>query len=643
MQSGTDPSHAILVHLRSIVTIVLLHILCFNQSSAQLVSSTQRADTTTPGFNFIQFGSTKLASTFLFSADADYQAMLGSGLLNLRQMYRGSTIRTASSTFRDDEALALSYRYTTWTHLQPVAQTDIQISRDSRAVGLSSLTRYNLGLGARVLADSSRWFEVQAGAESNKLLGIQDAGSLLRLSGMAQDVDLEQFHLTSRLRSEFSIFPRRTNGDVDLALHFARDIDAHNALHLNVAYRSLNRDWYSILSTSGTENTVIESRLEQRLGMDADLRFGIVSNLVAEVQLGFSQGDIDRQFKDFVVGVAATAATRRLSEISFNANAMVVWKTDHQRHELSLIASTRDEQNSASRHFDSLTTLQLDTIQLQERIRDNSMSRTQLSLRSLWELSRRDTLSLQATSSMLRYDTPSTANDDDRDELNELISLSFGHRFNEGFRASLTSRVQLTHLVYLRAQRSAMNSWNRIIQLSPSAEWHSSFIHMNPVFEVLAQYSVYDFEGKAGVPTSFSFRQVSYRDSISIPLATSTFADLRVYFRQFERAELYWSSFAELPQSRNFEQYCKVLANYAPESSVLIGAGGRWYALSQQSLIQRDAVNNLSQSFGPECVFQYTLNSATRLVFNAWYEFQYLNHVHTRNVPNMMLMLRRAL
>ncbi len=619
--------------------------LCFCSSvQAQLLSTVQQSDSTSSATgNQIQFGTTKLASTYLFHADADLMQRSSFGMITLRQLYRGSTIRSSAGTFRDDESFSLHYRASQLEEVQPVVQSDLQVSRDSRAIGLSSLTRANLAIGSRYVVDSTQWIEAQVGAESNKLLSTQDNGGIFRVNALAANIDLEQFRLGSRLHSEFSIFPRRTNGDIDAALHLERDFDAANALHLNVNYRSLNRDWYTQILSDTTSTMLIESRLERRLSLDADLLFSITNSLFATMRLGFSQSDIGRSFKDMVMSAPGTAVSRDLIEVSFTGTAMLIWRLDHQRHELNVIMNTRDEQNTAQRNFEELSSAQLDTLQQQERIRDNAMSRSQISLRSVWEMSSNDTLSAVGSASILRYDTPSSTNDDDRDELNEQLGLSYGHRFHESLRVNLSARVQLNHLVYLKAQRSALNSWNRILQFSPSIEWTSSFLHMSPVFEILAQYAVYDFEGKAGVPSSFSFRQVSYRDSITVPLSMSVYADARVYLRYFERGELYWASFAELPQSRNYEQFLQLMLNLRVHPDITLGGGARWYALSQENLLQRDLNNSLRRSIGPECLLNLQLNKSTRLYFSGWYELQYANNVRIRTVPNMILSLRKTL
>ncbi len=632
---------------RSTTLCCVLNVLCLlcligSQSSAQGLTNSQRPDSSA-GLQGYSFGFNKVAGTFIFKGDAQLNQDVGNGHMLLSQFYRGSTIRSVAATFRDDEVFSMQYSYGNNAVLMPLFQTNIQVSRDSRSIGLSSLTRLNAALGLRSGSDSSMIIEAQLGAESNKLLGVEDKGIVTRLRAGVQNIDLDQYRLSSRLQSEISIFPRRTNGDVEASVYLAREFDARNALRLNLTYRTLNRDWYSQITLDTAAQNFIETRLEHRFVGSAQVLVGVTNDIQSEITTSLSDGSIARAFKDASVLAPSTLASRSLDELQFSINASTRYSTSSQQHVFSLGYFSRVEQNIAARHFASLGSAQLDTLQEQERIRDNTMGRTQIALRSYWNLSRSDTLLLDGAYSIMRYDTPSTQNNDDRDELSAALMLGLAHRFNSTLAVNLSAHVQLNHIVFLKASRSALNGWNRIIQLSPTASISTPLIRLNPQFEVLAQYTVYDFEGKAGVPSSFSFRQISYRDSISIPLTQLVSVETKLYLRRFQRGQLFWSSFAELEQSRNYEQFIRVLIDYSPEHSLHIGVGARWYALSQENLLTSSVNNTTLQSYGPECAIAYSLSPTLQLSLSGWYEFQYQNHLHSRDLPNMLLSIRESL
>ncbi len=75
---------------------------------------------------------------------------------------------------------------------------------------------------------------------------------------------------------------------------------------------------------------------------------------------------------------------------------------------------------------------------------------------------------LSASSSILRYDTPSEINTDDRDELNIVVYLA--HRFDnlKNFRVVNSVDLNLYHTVYIFADKSANNNWNRVLRFTSS-------------------------------------------------------------------------------------------------------------------------------------------------------------------------------
>ncbi|MFM8472094.1 MAG: hypothetical protein ACKOBV_01075 [Candidatus Kapaibacterium sp.] len=590
-------------------------------------------------------GFTKMAATFLFIGDADLRTDAGPAEILLRQQYRGSTIRTAVAAFRDDESLNLVIRSRNLRGITPMLTSDAQVSRDSRSIGINSLTRWNLASGMRLSRDSSTFVEVLGGGESNTLLGIRDRGAILRVNGAIADVDADPFRASLALTSEATFFSRRTNGDVQSSLTLLREIDERTSLMFRVGYRALHRDWYSQTTdpVASAPVTVIENRFENIVTVESRLLFPLARSVHSDISIALLNNDITRAFKDVVEGLPLTKAVRDLSQLQLAITAVNRYEAEHHRHAVTVTTLIRDEQNTAERRVASLGALQLDTLREQERIRDNAQWRTLAGTRSIMDFGPTDTVTFQSSASIMRYDTPGASNNDDRDELNTYLSASYSHAWSPFLTTTISSRLQLNHLVFLKAQRSALNAWNRILQFSPSAVISTPALRMRPQFEVLAQYTVYDFEGKAGVPTSFSFRQVSYRDSILVPLNTRLLLELQVYARVFERGELYWASFAELPQSHNYEQFLRCVVTSDRDRGARLGFGARYYALSQQSLTRQTSGNTLIQSLAPESVLSMPLLDRARLDVRGWLEFQYTNTVFSRIVPNISFLVRTSL
>lgn len=646
-----------------IVTLALCTLASNSNAQIQTVFVNQTKLDSNALLNSVRFGFDKIANTFLFRADADIMQSIGKGIFTANQNYRGSTVRSSSAAFRDDQSLLMNFTHPldilpqsqSQNSLELLARSVWQLSRDSRSIGLSSLNRYNTLVGLRYNFPSLFKIDALTGFESNTQLGRHDIGSVTMFNANAVTVlqsgnssnPQDGYLLNLSSTGEISKLGDRVNSDINAGIRLNRDFDETNRLVLSAQYRSLNRDFYSSITADGIAQTGLETRLEQRYLIDAGLQFQVVNGLNADITSSISTATINRSYKGFFTGVNTTFIERSLDELQIQIQGQLTHQTSTTVNTLNISIFRRDEVNLANKKYDGIATENLDTLKSLERVRDNISDRNRISLQSMVALSSRDTLLFNGFASILRYDTPSPLNNDDRDEFNSVMTFSVVRRFSHSFTSTLTSQIQQTHLVFLKSQRSALNNWNRIIRLTSSNRWNNSYFSAQPQMEVLAQYTVYDYEGKAGVPQSFSFRQLSYRDSIVIPLTNTLLSESRLYFRYFERAEFFANEFSERTQSKNYEQFVRsmIFANTLEdaENSIQIGVGVRWYTLSQENTFLANSPQTILQSISPECSIHWKMNNGTILQVGGWYEFQYQQKIFSRHLPNVSLTVLRPL
>lgn len=585
----------------------------------------------------------KIANTFLFRANADIAQRVFGGELTISQNYSGSTVRSLSAAFRDDQQFQLGYSIPVDSTFQILTQGLWLYSRDSRSLGLSSLERSNASAGLRYKYDNYIMLEAVAGAERATQSLVRDVGTLLSVNGRAQNIQLDNYDVSAQLRSEYISFTERTNSDIDAQLGLRREYDARNYLTVLATHRNLRRDFYSLSSLNAAPVTTLETRFERRTAIDAATQFGVLKNISADIQATFGFASVNRGYARPLEGLNNTSVQRDLSELSVNVQAKADYADATSYAQAGIASFYRDEENTALKKFDGIGDDLLDTVKLLERIRDNSTSRVRLFASGGTALSKRDSITVSASISILRYDTPSVLNNDDRDEQNILFHVVFFRQFSPYLRGVLSFQTQQTNIVFLKSQRSSLNNWNRVYRLAPSCDIDVGRFHAQPQCEVLAQYTVYDFEGMPSVPQSFSFRQIAIRDSLIIPLYHSASIETRFYLRYFERGELFWSSFSERPVSKNYEQFIRPLVWVDAGTDCRVAAGIRWYALSQQNIVTPNAVNTLLESIAPECSLEWTLERGTQLRVNGWYEFQYQNRIAFRRMPNISITLLRPL
>jgi len=118
----------------------------------------------------------------------------------------------------------------------------------------------------------------------------------------------------------------------------------------------------------------------------------------------------------------------------------------------------------------------------------------------------------------LRYDTPSSENIDERDELLSQLRLRYTRQLNSNLSLFAGFDFSYGKLVYILAARSSNNNTNRIFRLNTGYAYSGRRLKNYGTFEILANYMVYDFEDLNPGFKSFSFRQISLVDSAVVVL-----------------------------------------------------------------------------------------------------------------------------
>jgi hypothetical protein len=250
------------------------------------------------------------------------------------------------------------------------------------------------------------------------------------------------------------------------------------------------------------------------------------------------------------------------------------------------------------------------------------MRRTALSGSVGFPLSPSDRMMLAGAASILRYDTPSALNVEDRDEL--LIAASIGtfHRLSRVLDAGISLDGSLNHIVYLLKERSANNNINRVLRISPRLLWRpgEGFASMN-AFEVLANYTVYDYELEASSVKSYSYRQFSWLDSTSVRLSSRVTLDLFAYLKLYERGQLNWEDFTERPENAFNDQTFSGQFRFDAWAGAVFAIGARYFSQTRYNYEKGvKQVASRLHSIGPTCVLYWNAGRFGELVLRGWYE-----------------------
>ena len=314
--------------------------------------------------------------------------------------------------------------------------------------------------------------------------------------------------------------------------------------------------------------------------------------------------------------------------------------SDALRTTLAFGYSERDEEHrlqpeSTLRQFD------IDSLRRIEERKNNLSRRTTVSASAAAAVSSSDTLELAGSGSILRYDTPSQDNTDDRDELWYVASLTTHHHPSRVLALHFTVDLSMTHLVYLFSQMSANNTWNRILRFAPKIDYAPlpQFRTENS-FEVLANYTVYDFDYIASQTHSYVFRQFAFIDSSTIDLTHKLSLDAYTFLRFYERGELRWNDFAERPVDYFEDRTYIGTLRYAISHRLLFSLGIRYFSQMRYGFEGTDHVLVGSfRSLGPMGGIVLGVGSRSDLSLKGWYERQTQTGQPARGTTTLTMLL----
>ena len=592
----------------------------------------------------LSFGFERNVNTFLWDLGGNWRSGTAPWRLAVDERFQRTLIRTERTTVKDEQTFFLAAERDLDENLAVTASFSSFIFSDNRALALNDLSANKALVGMRWQPAALLSVTPMGGVSFDNQQGIEDRGFMY-----AADMRLHELGFGSSIaRAEWHSsgeyidprFQQEHRGSTDLLARFADD----GLNHAQLQFRSVRREFYlpydSALAASRGVAYPIESRDERIITLSNVLQYRMLDPLQLVASIGLTQRDITRARTERNPDDATPFFDTDIEEFRLNGSLQLAYdNTAGTTGSLRVEFNERDELHEITR-FENANPVSFSRQQSLERQKNNSIQQTQLGLQFSQALSSRDTLWLSASTVKMQYDTPSEENYDDRDELFVLAGLRWAHRFSPMFTASISGDVNLRHTVFIFAERSANNTWNRVIRLSPMTELRigNSFSSRNSA-EVVANYTVYDFESAGQSQRSFSLRQLTVTDSTLLRLVGAVWAELHLHLRFYERGELRWSSFTLRPL-QFFDERSVTLSLLRLGEEVRASLGFRLFEQrrsSYQGLDRRPA--GTLRSYGPTAGFRLRLSDAADILAEGWYQLTSEDGRESRVTPNIALRL----
>ena len=505
----------------------------------------------------------------------------------------------------------------------PQIQSSSFVYSDNKGTGLNNASSESVLGGAEYIPFSWMAVTPMAGYRWDSQAGIRDRGMSYLLGARIPGFEADGYLVSgnAQYREDF-LAPRRLEADFarfsvqKVFSPYARD-------SLNVGVNRNRHDFYA------PADSTIESRTEQVLSFADKLDYDIDPALASTFFVSINGRGLEKDVKNWnAVAPQNVQFNTLINEFRLDTYVQTLYRTPEGRTAawLRLYYSERSETHSAQRP--GTTSPSLDSLfsqsNTQEHINDNTARRTQLSGAIEVPVSASDRIELTGSIGILRYDTPSDQNLEDRDELLVALTLSTSHRVSRSLELGVVLDGTIDHLVYLLKERSANNNFNRVLRLSPRTIFRPApWINSLNAFEVLANYTVYDFEQLLPSVRSFSYRQLGWLDSTSVDLTHRIGFDFFAYWKVYERGQLEWSQFKERLESAATELTYAVQVRVRPTAQTLFAVGVRYFGQTQYTYAEGvRQVDSFLNSVGPTCSISWEPGPHSRIQFQGWYERQ---------------------
>lgn len=220
--------------------------------------------------------------------------------------------------------------------------------------------------------------------------------------------------------------------------------------------------------------------------------------------------------------------------------------------------------------------------------------------------SKRDVLWSRFSYTKYEYNTPEKVNDDDRDEQRFIIDTSYRHRFSRFFELNLKSQVYLYHQIFLSADRSENNNWNRIYQLAAGFDHRlSERIRHNHQIKILANYTVFDFDEILPTIRSYVFRKLIYTDSTSIQLTENLYLNTIYQWEDEDNGTFFKNEYSQQVSKQISTHFLNVSLQHQKVLGFHLTTGITYYWRDEWTFIPKERKVREFRSLSPRIALLY--------------------------------------
>ncbi|MFN3872884.1 MAG: hypothetical protein ACK4R9_07770 [Ignavibacterium sp.] len=623
--------------LNSIVVIII--IFSFYAIAQTRVDSLEFVKTF-PKNNLLSSKLDKQLNTYFLNSGLNYFNRIEELSFGVSENYKSSFIRGVEKTVRDEHHFNLNLNYALLKNLDFGLIGNNTILSDSRTLEINQSSISNLIIFSRIKSLENFSLAPFSGYSNNRQIGENDYGFVYGFEAGGEKINISDFKIDADLKFKNEDISPRKNFTRYLNLNALNYFERNIYNNFNIKYYQLRKDFYinadSVTSQQFSIKNNIQSRVESGYLLQNRFFFDEFFDLLTLDALGkVSFRNIERQLKYKSTDVQSSSIfDSQIDELKLELDAQLGYRSRKFNSSIRFTMNEKDEKHKAIR-FSGINEAFFNQREESEQQKNNTSSYATLSFDGDFNFTDYDKITLSVYQSKLKYDTPSSLNDDDRDEVLSIARIGYYKKLNPFFTAFVNAEGSYSHTVYIFASRSSNNNINRTIRLKTGGEYIGSNFSSFNSFDVSANYTVYDFEDFTSPLKSFSFRQFTAIDSTTIKLTSKTSLFIFGYIKISEQGILNWNSFAEKPTRALREIYFEPrLILYRAGSMFSVGV--RYFSLSTFNYKGKELdLDSEYKSVGPTTSIQARLFKKLIISIQGFYEFISLTNSENKQQANL--------
>lgn len=613
--------------LKKIIILFLLLIsdYAFSQLSTSFVDSVNSQNFITTEFEN-NINAARLGSRINYNLNLPKYSIL------FKNVFNSDVSKLSKNFYRDYDNLKFEGLYLYNNKLSFGAGTKNSVLSDDRIIesnlnnntSVYAITNYNFtnDISARL----------HAGLKRENQLGEISSGFSGEFKSDIPYLNIENYIARSNLMLSYDYLDKKKNYQNEFFSEIYKTFADGSDNTGIIRYYSLRKDFFtpatpSIASINQISNN-IESRIESAFQLEDYLKYKLAAQTDLTLGGSYLNKTINRDFKydaDPQNVLFENIYDTKITENKLEISSVLQYGIYSFRLNTGLSYSERSENHEVT-NPSLYSQSQLTELEKVEKNKNNNSKKTALNYEAIYYASKVHSLSFNGQASILRYDTDSKLNFDDRDEQLQIYSLSHTYNNSRDFRVRTTFDLNVSKLKYIFAERSANNYTNKIYKLTSESEYRilPNLLTKN-TFQVLANYTVYDFQDIISQIKSFSYRQLNLRDSTIYELTDKISFEVYGEAKIYEQGEFNNNAFTINPVFYNVDKSGFFQVNYRFNNFVKVSGNVRYF--EQQVYDYLNGEKNLRSTFKTSSIMgKIFLYLSRNSLINFTYSVDYLKY-----------------